>query len=84
MVVMKKVCIFCGKRPDEKTKEHVIPAWLIKMTGDPKRMANFSSGFVRSSIWPSRQFSYDQFVFPACNRCNEKFAHLESCAKKLS
>jgi hypothetical protein len=30
---MAEVCVFCGERPQSKTKEHVIPKWLIEMTG---------------------------------------------------
>ena len=33
----KKICVFCGKKPIEKTNEHIIPLWLIEYTGDPKR-----------------------------------------------
>ncbi len=80
---MKKQCVFCGNRPEAKTKEHVIPAWLIKMTGDPKRMASFISGLTPTTACPSRQFSFDQFSFPACSRCNEKFSHLENNAKEV-
>lgn len=38
---MAKKCIFCGKQMSEKSKEHVIPQWLIEMTGDKKRTACF-------------------------------------------
>ena len=40
---MEKRCIFCGKVPETKTKEHVIPQWLINMTGDPKRNLHLGS-----------------------------------------
>jgi hypothetical protein len=32
-----KRCIFCGNPPSAKNKEHVVPKWLIELTGDPKR-----------------------------------------------
>ncbi|HDR2534145.1 TPA: hypothetical protein QCI12_004383 [Enterobacter roggenkampii] len=38
--VVKK-CIFCGDKPENKNKEHVIPKWLIEMTGDKKRSGYF-------------------------------------------
>ena len=34
---LEKRCIFCGKKPSEKNREHIIPRWLIALTGDPKR-----------------------------------------------
>jgi len=37
--VVKK-CVFCGKNPISKTKEHIIPQWLIEYTGDPDRLMN--------------------------------------------
>ncbi|QJB40178.1 hypothetical protein HF324_20870 [Chitinophaga oryzae] len=36
-----KYCIFCGEQPQSKTKEHIIPKWLIEMTGDPNRLTFF-------------------------------------------
>jgi len=32
---MDKFCIFCGDKPQSKNLEHIIPQWLLKMTGDP-------------------------------------------------
>jgi hypothetical protein len=32
-----RFCIFCGKTLDGKTREHVLPYWLLEMTGDPTR-----------------------------------------------
>jgi len=42
-----KYCVFCGKPPSDKNKEHVLPHWLIKMTGDPNRVVNL--GFSKSA-----------------------------------
>ncbi|MBE6918008.1 MAG: hypothetical protein E7470_08950 [Ruminococcaceae bacterium] len=36
---MAKKCIFCGEPISEKSREHVIPQWLIEMTGEKKRIA---------------------------------------------
>jgi hypothetical protein len=36
---MDKFCVFCGESPENKNKEHVIPQWLIRMTGYSKRIA---------------------------------------------
>ncbi|MEL0637381.1 hypothetical protein V6259_11460 [Marinomonas sp. TI.3.20] len=76
---MAKFCVFCGNKPESKTKEHVIPDWLINLTGDPKRIANF--GFNKEG--GPRRFSYDQFVFPACENCNNLYSDLERKAKNI-
>jgi hypothetical protein len=34
---VNKVCVFCGEKPTNKTKEHIIPEWLIELTGDINR-----------------------------------------------
>ncbi len=80
---MTKVCVFCGENPDDKSKEHVVPRWLIELTGDPKRQAflgyikDFKNGF------EERKFSFDQFTFPACLSCNNKYADLEGKVKPI-
>ncbi|MCX5653095.1 MAG: hypothetical protein NTY65_00370 [Planctomycetota bacterium] len=79
---MKKVCVFCGKRPVGKTKEHVIPQWLIALTGDPKRRVTF--GIDKEGTEEElrfRKFAFDQLTFPSCSECNERFGVLESNAK---
>lgn len=79
---MEKVCVFCGKRPQEKNKEHVIPQWLIRMTGDPKRIASFGIGFSGKGF-AVRQFSFDAFTFPACKTCNQSFSEVEALAEPV-
>ena len=78
---MAKYCVFCGKPPTEKNKEHVIPQWLLRMTGDPNRVVNlgFSKNF--KSGWKRRAFAFDQLTFPACEACNEGASALEVVAK---
>lgn len=80
---LKKHCVFCGKKPQDKSKEHVVPRWLIELTGDPSRNANF--GFnkdpTQKTLTP-RSFAFDKFTFPACSACNQKFSGLEANVKK--
>ncbi len=78
-----KFCIFCGQPPSDKNKEHVLPQWLIKLTGDPKRTARF--GFISQPGQPStpREYSFDRFTFPACEACNTKHSFLENQAKSV-
>ncbi|MFT4764466.1 MAG: hypothetical protein ACI9OH_001560 [Oleispira sp.] len=80
---MAKVCVFCGEKPDEKSKEHVVPRWLIELTGDPKREAFL--GFIKDfeNGFKERKFSFDQLTFPACVSCNNKYADLEGKVKPI-
>jgi len=79
---MKKFCVFCGKYPESKNQEHIIPRWLIKRTGDPGRKARFGVDF-RNNRPKWREFAFDAFAFPACTRCNTVFGKLETAAQKV-
>jgi hypothetical protein len=78
-------CVFCGRRPPaEKNKEHVIPQWLIKHTGDPNRQINLGSLYGRHEAETPKTFAFDQLRFPACRRCNTEYgAKLEDVAKPV-
>jgi hypothetical protein len=75
-----KLCIFCGAAPSNKNKEHVIPRWLIEITGDPKRTWHLGVKFAEDGQ-PPRKFSADQFQFPACEECNTDYSSLEGRTK---
>lgn len=77
---MKKFCVFCGKYPISKNREHVIPQWLIKYTGDPNRKAAFGLDWRRQKV---REFAFSEFTFPACTICNDKFGELEKIATEV-
>jgi len=79
---MEKVCIFCGQRPINKTKEHIIPKWLMELTGNPKRFGFF--GFYKEEEGlKEMHLNFDKFTFPACNKCNKEFSNLESRTKPV-
>ncbi len=80
---MQKNCVFCGQRPDNKTKEHVIPRWLIEATGDPKRMVSFGTHKLTPEDSSPKRFAFDQLSFPACASCNSRFSKLEDKAKSV-
>lgn len=77
----KKLCIFCGEPLINKTKEHILPQWLLKHTGDPKRQ--FGLGLdCKTGI--ERKFAANQFTSPACLKCNESYGKgLEELASPL-
>jgi len=74
----RKFCIFCGEKPASKNKEHVLPRWLLKLTGDPKRAVYLGRDWSKPDTLPKREFSFDSFTFPACEVCNSHYARLES------
>ena len=77
---MHKLCIFCGKRPESKNLEHVLPQWLIRETGDPKRIIPLGPDWRSGTL---RRFSFDQLKFPACSKCNISFSSFEQQAKNV-
>lgn len=81
---MERVCIFCGERPESKTSEHVLPQWLIELTGNPKRTAEFGYEHLENGRFVKRKFSFNAFKFPACKSCNQNFANLEADAKAIA
>ena len=77
----EKKCIFCGEKPKNKNKEHVVPRWLIALTGNPTR--EWHLGIQSSEPGkPERRFSADRYTFPACEKCNNKYSGLEAKAKE--
>lgn len=79
---MEKFCVFCGKEPQSKTKEHIIPRWLLELTGDPNREAFLGFDLVHTKP-RMRRYAFDCFTFPACEKCNNEFSDLESNAQKV-
>ncbi len=78
---MDKVCVFCGEKPKHKSNEHIIPLWLIKLTGNPNRMAEFGDKEFMKPQLGKRTFSFDSLKFPSCDPCNTRYAELEGYAK---
>ena len=76
---MSKFCVFCGKPPVDKNREHIIPQWLIKYTGRGKMpmVKVLKDGELKPRI------SYMNFTMPACEACNEKFSALEGAVKPI-
>ncbi len=73
-----KGCVFCGKELKCKTKEHVLPKWLIKVTGNPRRLAIFG-GLAISR----KSFAFASLTFPACDQCNNNDQKLENQTKGI-
>ncbi|MFC1794219.1 hypothetical protein ACFL3Q_11600, partial [Planctomycetota bacterium] len=79
-MVPNRFCVFCGNRPENKNKEHILPQWLISLTGNPSRVVNFGLDYTNGKVI---NFSWSSFVAPACERCNSDYADLEGVAKYL-
>ena len=76
---MGKFCVFCGKPPVDKNREHIIPQWLIKYAGrgNSPAVQVLEDGKLKTRI------SYMHFTMPACEACNSKFAELEAKVKPI-
>ncbi len=75
-------CVFCGTevRKSSRTKEHILPMWLLEATGDPHRKIRieFDPDSGADIIRPASTFH-----FPACDDCNKNYGkRLETQAKK--
>ena len=84
---MKKVCIFCGKIIENKTKEHIIPRWLIELTNQKDNKLPFGPYYKvdesNKLILDFYTFTFDSFVYPACERCNIEYSKLEYLVKDV-
>jgi len=80
---MEKVCIFCGGQVKRKAPEHVLPQWLIELTGNPKRTVEFGYKSLGEEQFAKRRFSLNAFRFPSCEKCNQKSAVLEAAVKVI-
>ena len=79
---MRKVCIFCGRAPKDKNKEHVLPQWLLKITGKPTRSVYLGRDWSSSEL-TERFYSFQGFTFPACKSCNSAYSSLEHKAEVI-
>ena len=79
---MRKICVFCGQRPYQKSREHVLPNWLIEITGSPKRFGFFGLSRNGKSL-KEMHLKFDQFTFPACEICNREFGKIEALTKPI-
>lgn len=78
----RKFCVFCGKKPSKKNKEHIIPKWLIELTGDKNRQILVGMDWNDSSL-KDRVFSFSSFTLPACKLCNSEYGELEGETKPI-
>jgi hypothetical protein len=76
----QRLCVFCGQRPAEKTREHILPEWLLEMTGDPTRTAVM--GFNPDTGMPI-VFAWSALTMPACDACNNRYSKLEDATKPV-
>lgn len=71
---MAKKCVFCGQKPKDKNKEHIIPQWLIRMTGrEQKPIAQSSDSTI----------PFMRFTLPACSACNSRYSGWEANVKDV-
>jgi hypothetical protein len=76
----KRVCVFCGKLHADKNREHVLPRWLIELTGDLKRTVWLGYDHANHR---DRVFAYSSLTVPACTTCNTKYSDMEARVKTV-
>ena len=74
---MSKFCIFCGNKPENKNKEHIIPQWLSKHTNRFHKVCEFGESVTTAKI------PFSALTFPACTKCNDAFGKLEAAVKPI-
>jgi len=80
----REFCLFCGTKPRARSKEHVVPRWLIELTGNPKRRVALGPFYSeKAKQLEAKSFSFDEFAFPACETCNTRFSSLESATMQV-
>ncbi|WP_171133799.1 hypothetical protein [Ruegeria sp. HKCCA5014] len=70
-------CVFCGKKPDRKNLEHVIPKWLQALAGNQNKPAE---------VWTpdgDRNLLWANFTLPSCTSCNQHYGRLEELIKEV-
>ena len=76
---MSQFCVFCGNKPQGKNAEHVLPQWLMAMTGKKSRPC------FMGNILPSGRDSiaFQALKFPACEECNSRYSLMEAQCKDI-
>lgn len=72
------LCVFCGEAPVGKTKEHVVPKWLLEITETSRKKLTYGGGYVVPGKTP-----FSGFTLPACEKCNNEYSVLEGSAGKV-
>ncbi len=76
----RRHCVFCGEPAADKNREHILPQWLLKLTGDPGRVVTMS---INPQSGDPIRFAWSQLVMPACQTCNEAYGKLEEAVKPI-
>ena len=79
-VRQNRLCAFCGQPPDQKTKEHILPQWLIKAAGKPGESVVL--GLNKRTGKPLKS-PFEQLTLPACAKCNNTYSKLEGATQPI-
>jgi hypothetical protein len=76
----RRHCVFCGQPATNKNQEHILPQWLLALTGDPNRVVTMS---VNPQTGEPIKFAWSKLVMPACKACNDEYGKLEGTVKPI-
>lgn len=76
----QRQCVFCGKPPKNKNREHILPRWLLELTGDPTRKVTMA---IDPDTGNPIEFAWSALVMPACQECNNEYSRLEDRVKGI-
>ncbi|MBB5535047.1 hypothetical protein [Rhizobium giardinii] len=77
----QRQCVFCGQVPKNKNREHILPRWLLELTGDPTRKVAMA---IDPDTGHSIEFAWSALVMPACEECNNQYSKLEDRVKGIA
>ncbi|MER9967543.1 hypothetical protein [Mesorhizobium sp. M0060] len=76
----RRQCVFCGQPATNKNREHVLPKWLLELTGDPSRVVTMA---INPESGEPIKFAWSALVMPACKACNSEYGALEETVKPI-
>ncbi|WP_156388966.1 hypothetical protein [Mesorhizobium sp. Root695] len=76
----RRHCVFCGEPAINKNREHILPKWLLELTGAPSRVVTMA--FDPGTGKPIK-FAWSALVMPACEACNAEYSALEAAVKPI-
>jgi hypothetical protein len=79
-IPLSERCVFCSGKTVSPNREHPIPRWLLRLTGDPNRSGSFE--FLENGKLKRVNIKWRDFCVPSCESCNHRYG--EALENKIS